>query len=383
MARKDSNFISARESRRISRENAKITKKLDARLNRKHVPEREYLTQMHDPGNVVEFDDLHTSFFTDVGTVKAVDGVSFSVPVGKTVGIVGESGCGKSVTSLSLMQLLQRPSGQIVSGEIRLNLGEKAYDVAKMPIRAMEKIRGNVVSMIFQEPMTSLNPVFRIGFQLDEIIHLHSPEQTSEEVKRRSIDAIRLVGIPDAEGIYNRYPHELSGGMRQRIVIAMALVCHPRLSIADEPTTALDVTIQAQILELLRKLKGEINASIMLITHDLGVIAEMADYVVVMYAGRVVEKGLAREVFLDPRHPYTIGLMESKPVINKTVERLYSIPGSVPNPVNMPDYCYFRDRCEKCVSRCQGEYPPEVHVSDTHIVSCWRYFDDPKRGGNE
>ncbi|MBQ6399019.1 MAG: ABC transporter ATP-binding protein [Clostridia bacterium] len=383
MARKDSNFISARESRRISRENAKITKKLDARLNRKHVPEREYLTQMHDPGNVVEFDDLHTSFFTDVGTVKAVDGVSFSVPVGKTVGIVGESGCGKSVTSLSLMQLLQRPSGQIVSGEIRLNLGEKAYDVAKMPIRAMEKIRGNVVSMIFQEPMTSLNPVFRIGFQLDEIIHLHSPEQTSEEVKRRSIDAIRLVGIPDAEGIYNRYPHELSGGMRQRIVIAMALVCHPRLIIADEPTTALDVTIQAQILELLRKLKGEINASIMLITHDLGVIAEMADYVVVMYAGRVVEKGLAREVFLDPRHPYTIGLMESKPVINKTVERLYSIPGSVPNPVNMPDYCYFRDRCEKCVSRCQGEYPPEVHVSDTHIVSCWRYFDDPKRGGNE
>ncbi len=383
MARKDSNFISARESRRISRENAKITKKLDARLNRKHVPEREYLTEMHDPGNVVEFDDLHTSFFTDVGTVKAVDGVSFSVPVGKTVGIVGESGCGKSVTSLSLMQLLQRPSGQIVSGEIRLNLGEKAYDVAKMPIRAMEKIRGNVVSMIFQEPMTSLNPVFRIGFQLDEIIHLHSPEQTQEEVKRRSIDAIRLVGIPDAEGIYNRYPHELSGGMRQRIVIAMALVCHPRLIIADEPTTALDVTIQAQILELLRKLKGEINASIMLITHDLGVIAEMADYVVVMYAGRVVEKGLAREVFLDPRHPYTIGLMESKPVINKTVERLYSIPGSVPNPVNMPDYCYFRDRCEKCVSRCQGEYPPEVHVSDTHIVSCWRYFDDPNRGGNE
>ena len=171
--------------------------------------------------------------------------------------------------------------------------------------------------------------------------------------------------------------------MRQRIVIAMALVCNPRLIIADEPTTALDVTIQAQILELLRKLKGEINASIMLITHDLGVIAEMADYVVVMYAGRVVEKGLAKEVFLDPRHPYTIGLMESKPVINKTVERLYSIPGSVPNPVNMPDYCYFRDRCEKCVERCQGEYPPEIHVTDTHIVSCWRYFDDPNRGGNE
>ena len=383
MAKKDSNFISARESRRISRENAKITKKLDAKLNRKHAQESEYLTKMHDEGNVVEFDDLHTCFFTDVGIVKAVDGVSFNVPIGKTVGVVGESGCGKSVTSLSLMQLLQRPQGQIVSGEIRLNLGEKAYDVTRMPIKAMEKIRGNVVSMIFQEPMTSLNPVFRIGFQLDEIIKLHNPEMSDEEVKERSIDSIRMVGIPDAEGIYNRYPHELSGGMRQRIVIAMALVCNPRLIIADEPTTALDVTIQAQILELLRKLKGEINASIMLITHDLGVIAEMADYVVVMYAGRIVEKGLAKEVFLDPRHPYTIGLMESKPVINKTVDRLYSIPGSVPNPVNMPDYCYFRDRCEKCVERCRGEYPPELHVSDTHIVSCWRYFDDPNRGGNE
>ena len=383
MAKKDSNFISARESRKISKANAKITRELDKKLSRKHVPESEYLTTMHDEGNVVEFDDLHTCFFTDVGTVKAVDGVSFNIPVGKTVGVVGESGCGKSVTSLSLMQLLQRPTGQIVSGEIRLNLGDKAYDVTRMPIRAMEKIRGNVVSMIFQEPMTSLNPVFRIGFQLDEIIKLHNPELSDEKVKQRSVDAIKMVGIPDAEGIYNRYPHELSGGMRQRIVIAMALVCNPRLIIADEPTTALDVTIQAQILELLRKLKGEINASNMLITHDLGVIAEMADYVVVMYAGRIVEKGLAQEVFLDPRHPYTIGLMESKPVINKTVERLYSIPGSVPNPVNMPDYCYFRDRCEKCVGRCDGQYPPEIHVSDTHIVSCWRYFDDPNRGGNE
>ncbi len=383
MAKKESNFISARESRKISKANAKITRELDRKLSRKHVPETEYLTKMHDDANVVEFDDLHTCFFTDVGTVKAVDGVSFNIPVGKTVGVVGESGCGKSVTSLSLMQLLQRPTGQIVSGEIRLNLGDKAYDVTKMPIRAMEKIRGNVVSMIFQEPMTSLNPVFRIGFQLDEIIKLHNPELSEEEVKARSVDAIKMVGIPDAEGIYMRYPHELSGGMRQRIVIAMALVCNPRLIIADEPTTALDVTIQAQILELLRKLKGEINASIMLITHDLGVIAEMADYVVVMYAGRIVEKGLASEVFLDPRHPYTIGLMESKPVINKTVERLYSIPGSVPNPVNMPDYCYFRDRCEKCVERCDGKYPPEIHVSDTHIVSCWRYFDDQNRGGNE
>ena len=372
----ETSYISARESRRISRENQKVIKKLDKRLSRKHVPESEYLTQMKDPGNVVEFDNLHTYFFTDVGTVKAVDGVTFEVPVGKTVGIVGESGCGKSVTSLSLMQLVQRPNGQIVDGAIRLNLGDKAYDVAKMPIEAMQKVRGNVVSMIFQEPMTSLNPVFRIGFQLDEVIALHNPHMSKEAVKARSIEAIKMVGIADAEGIYNRYPHELSGGMRQRIVIAMALACNPRLIIADEPTTALDVTIQAQILELLRNLKNEINASIMLITHDLGVIAEMADYVVVMYAGRVVEKGLANEVFLDPRHPYTIGLMESKPVINKTVDRLYSIPGAVPNPVNMPDYCYFRDRCEKCVERCQGKYPPEIHVSDTHIVSCWRYFEE-------
>ena len=379
----DANFISARESRKISKANQKITRELDKRLSRKHVPESEYLTSMKDPGNVVEFDDLHTYFFTDVGTVHAVDGVSFNVPVGKTVGIVGESGCGKSVTSLSLMQLVQRPTGQIVSGSIRLNLGDKAYDVAKMPIEAMQKIRGNVVSMIFQEPMTSLNPVFRIGFQLDEVISLHNTGMNKEAVKNRSIEALKMVGIPDPERVYSRYPHELSGGMRQRVVIAMALVCNPRLIIADEPTTALDVTIQAQILELLRNLKSEINASIMLITHDLGVIAEMADYVVVMYAGRVVEKGLAHEVFLDPRHPYTIGLMESKPVINKTVDRLYSIPGSVPNPVNMPDYCYFRDRCERCVERCSGKYPPEIHVSDTHIVSCWRYFDDQKRGGRD
>ena len=379
-SKKSSGYISAKESRRISKENMRITREYEKKRTRKNVPESEYLTTMKDPANVVEFDNLHTYFFTDIGTVKAVDGVSFNVPIGKTVGIVGESGCGKSVTSMSLMQLVQRPTGQTVAGEMRLNLGDKAYDVAQMPIEAMEKVRGNVISMIFQEPMTSLNPVFRIGFQLDEVIALHNPQLSKEEVKARSIDAIKMVGIADAEGVYNRYPHELSGGMRQRIVIAMALVCNPRLIIADEPTTALDVTIQAQILELLRDLKNKINASIMLITHDLGVIAEMADYVVVMYAGRVVEKGLAHEVFLDPRHPYTIGLMESKPVINKTTDRLYSIPGSVPNPIAMPDYCYFRDRCEKCVEKCSGKYPPEIHVTDTHIVSCWRYLEEDKGG---
>ena len=378
--KKSSGYISAKESRRISKENIRITRQYEKKRTRKNVPESEYLTTMRDPANVVEFDNLHTYFFTDIGTVKAVDGVSFDVPIGKTVGIVGESGCGKSVTSMSLMQLVQRPTGQTVAGEMRLNLGDKAYDVAQMPIDAMQKIRGNIISLIFQEPMTSLNPVFRIGFQLDEVIALHNPQLSKEEVKQRSIDAIKMVGIADAEGVYSRYPHELSGGMRQRIVIAMALVCNPRLIIADEPTTALDVTIQAQILELLRDLKTKINASIMLITHDLGVIAEMADYVVVMYAGRVVEKGLAHEVFLDPRHPYTIGLMESKPVINKTTDRLYSIPGAVPNPIAMPDYCYFRDRCEKCVEKCSGKYPPEIHVTDTHIVSCWRYLDEDKGG---
>ena len=381
--KKSSGYISAKESRRISKENMRITREYEKKRTRKNVPESEYLTTMKDPANVVEFDNLHTYFFTDIGTVKAVDGVSFNVPIGKTVGIVGESGCGKSVTSMSLMQLVQRPTGQTVAGEMRLNLGDKAYDVAQMPIEAMEKIRGNVISMIFQEPMTSLNPVFRIGFQLDEVISLHNPQMSKEEVRQRSIDAIKMVGIADAEGVYNRYPHELSGGMRQRIVIAMALVCNPRLIIADEPTTALDVTIQAQILELLRDLKDKINASIMLITHDLGVIAEMADYVVVMYAGRVVEKGLAHEVFLDPRHPYTIGLMKSKPVINKTTDRLYSIPGAVPNPIAMPDYCYFRDRCEMCVENCQGKYPPEIHVTDTHIVSCWRYLDEDKGGARD
>ena len=345
---KNSNYLSAKESRRISRENRRITTAMEKKYQRKKVPESEYLTQMRDPKNVVEFDDLHTYFFTDTGTVKAVDGVSFDVPQGVTVGVVGESGCGKSVTSLSLMQLLQRPQGQIVSGQIRLNLGEdgKAYDVAKMPMYAMEKIRGNKLSMIFQEPMTSLNPVFRIGAQVDEVIALHNPTWTKEQVKKHTISMLELVGIANSEGVYKMYPHELSGGMRQRVMISIALACNPRLIIADEPTTALDVTIQAQILDLLRGLKEKINASIMLITHDLGVIAEMADYVVVMYAGRVVEKGTVQEIFANPAHPYTIGLMASKPVINKRVDRLYSIPGKVPNPIDMPDYCYFRDRCE-------------------------------------
>lgn len=374
-------YLSARESRRISKQNRKITNKLEKQHKRKHVPESEYITRMDDNANVLEIRDLKTYFFTDVGTAKAVDGISFDVRAGKTIGIVGESGCGKSVTSLSIMQLLQRPQGQIVGGEIRLNLGDKAMDIAKTPISAMQHLRGNFMSMIFQEPMTSLNPVFRIGAQIDEVIALHEGSNMSnEEIKNRTIEMLELVGIANSEGVYKMYPHELSGGMRQRVMIAMALACNPRLIIADEPTTALDVTIQAQILDILRSLKEKINSSIMLITHDLGVIAEMADYVVVMYAGRIVERGTVYEIFENPAHPYTIGLMASKPVVGKDTDRLYSIPGKVPNPINMPNYCYFKDRCEMCVEGCSGEYPHEVSISPTHKVSCYRYYGGEKEG---
>ena len=374
--KKAEGYLSAKESRLISKQNRKITNEFEKKRKRKNVPESEYMTEMKDSKNAVEFDNLHTYFFTDAGTVKSVDGVSFDVPIGKTVGIVGESGCGKSVTSLSLMQLLQRPQGQVVEGAIRLNLGDKAYDVTQMPQEKMQNIRGNMVSMIFQEPMTSLNPVFRIGRQIEEVIELHDGEgKTQEDIKARTIELLEMVGIANSEGVYKMYPHELSGGMRQRVMIAIALACNPKVIIADEPTTALDVTIQAQILDLLRNLKDKINSSIMLITHDLGVIAEMADYIVVMYAGRVVEKGTAEEIFEHPSHPYTIGLMASKPVVGKKVDKLYSIPGKVPNPVDMPNYCYFKDRCEMCVGPCNGAYPPEISLSETHKVSCYRYCD--------
>ena len=280
------------------------------------------------------------------------------------------------------MRLLQRPQGQTVAGEIRLNLGDKAYDVTKAPDEVMQQLRGNYVSMIFQEPMTALNPVFRIGEQVNEVIELHNEKGlTPEQIKQRTIEMLELVGIANSQGVYEMYPHELSGGMRQRVMIAMALACNPRVIIADEPTTALDVTIQAQILDLLRNLKDRINSSIMFITHDLGVIAEMADYVVVMYAGRIVEKGTAADIFHHPSHPYTIGLMASKPVVGRKVDSLYSIPGKVPNPINMPDYCYFKDRCDQCIARCSGEYPRMIQLSDTHYVSCYRYY--PEEGKEE
>ena len=374
---KNTSYLSARESRRITRFNRRVTKRLEKQRADANKDPQLYTTKMKDEGNVVEFDNVCTYFFTDAGTVKAVDGVTFNVPKCSTVGVVGESGCGKSVTSLSLMQLLQRPSGQVVGGEIRFNKDDgTAYNIVNTPNEIMEKIRGNRISMIFQEPMTSLNPVFRIGDQVDEVLKLHNPDWTEEQIKARTLEMLDMVGIANKEGVYKMYPHELSGGMRQRVMIAIALACSPTLIIADEPTTALDVTIQAQILDLLQNLKEKLQSSIMLITHDLGVVAGMADYVVVMYAGRVIEKGTADDIFHHPSHPYTIGLMRSKPVVGKKVDELYNIPGSVPNPVNMPNYCYYKDRCEMHCDRCSGDYPPEIRISDTHIVSCWRYFDE-------
>lgn len=359
----------------IKKFNNKKYKEFHKNEKRRTIPEKEFLTKMNNQNNVIEFDNLQTYFYTDIGTVKAVDGVSFEIPMGKTIGVVGESGCGKSVTSLSLMRLLQGPQGQIAGGQIRYNQSSKGrtVDIAKLPLKEMESIRGNEIAMIFQEPMTTLNPIFTIGDQIDESIKHHNPKMPKAEVKARTIEMLKLVGIARAEGIYDSYPHELSGGMRQRVVIAMALSCNPQLIIADEPTTALDVTIQAQILDLLRDLKDKINASIMLITHDLGVVAEMADYVVVMYAGRIVEQGTAKEIYHEPMHPYTIGLMKSRPILNEEIDRLYSIPGNVPNPINLPGHCYFKNRCEKCMDKCSGAYPKLFEITKTHKVCCYLY----------
>lgn len=316
----------------------------------------------------IEFKNLHTWFYTDAGIVKAVNGVDFEIRKGETVCVVGESGCGKSVTSLSLMHLVQSPPGKIVDGEILMN----GRDLLKLSKSEMEHVNGKDVAMIFQEPMTSLNPVLKVGHQIMESILFHT-DATKEEARAKALEMIKLVGIPRAEEIMECYPHELSGGMRQRIMIAMALVCNPKLLIADEPTTALDVTIQAQILDLMRKLKEEMDMSIMLITHDLGVVAEMADYVVVMYAGNVVEKGKVLDIFQNPMHPYTIGLLKSKPIIGKTNhnERLYSIPGQVPNPINMPENCHFNERCEFCQEGCKEKEPKLVYVGNGHYVACF------------
>ena len=363
-------YISNKEIKNIVKNNKKIIKELEKK--NKSFTVQDYTTSMKNPNNVVEFDELRTYFFTDNGIVKAVNGVSFEIPENSIVGIVGESGCGKSVTSLSLMRLLQGPTGQIVDGAIRFKASDgNVYDIAKMPLKQMYNIRGKDITMIFQEPMTSLNPVFTIGSQLDEVSFLHN-NMDKQQAKAKSIEMLGLVGIPDPEMVYKKYPHELSGGMRQRVMIAMALATNPKLIIADEPTTALDVTIQAQILDLLREIQKKTGASIMLITHDLGVIAEMVDYVIVMYAGRIIEKGTVMEIFDNPMHPYTIGLQKSKPRVDgNSNEPLFSIPGNVPNPINMPTFCYFKNRCDRCINKCDGEYPKMIQVSPTHFVSCY------------
>ena len=386
---KDNGYISIKESREIIKYNIKQMKYYES-LKRAKKEESEYTTVMRDSENVIEIDNLKTCFFTDNGTVMAVNGVSFDIPKNKIVGVVGESGCGKSVTSLSVMQLVQAPQGQVIEGQIRFNGGanlgldennnQRAYDIAQMPTDAMYKIRGKDITMIFQEPMTSLNPVFTIGFQLDEVTFIHKPDTPKEEARAYSIELLTKVGISMPEHVYESYPHELSGGMRQRVMIAMALAGNPKLIIADEPTTALDVTIQAQILELLKDIQKREGCSIMLITHDLGVIAEMADEVVVMYAGKVIEKGTVRDIFHNPLHPYTIGLQKSKPMLTSDGnEPLYSIPGNVPNPINLPDTCYFKNRCNKCTEKCGGSYPCEIKVSETHSVSCWLYGGEEEK----
>ena len=400
----EKHYLTGKEIRKIAKENKKAMMALEKEKWKKK-PESEFTTTMKDENNILEIDNLNTYFFTDQGVVKAVNGVSFNIPLYKTVGIVGESGCGKSVTSMSVMRLLQGPQGQIASGSIRFKASdyerdakgnpiatgtdengapvyktvEKVYDIAKMPMSEIHRIRGRQISMIFQEPMTSLNPVFTIGNQLDEVSFIHDPSATKESAKARSLEMLNLVGIAAPERVYNSYPHELSGGMRQRVMISMALACNPRLIIADEPTTALDVTIQAQILELLRDLKEKMAGSIMLITHDLGVIAEMADFVVVMYAGRVIEMGTVREIFHNPKHPYTIGLQKSKPTMQSDSDTLFNIPGNVPNPINMPKHCFFKERCDRCIKKCGGEYPQMVKISDTHYVACHLY----EEGENE
>ena len=326
--------------------------------------------------HLLEVDDLKMYFHTEDGVVHAVDGVSYTLDRGETLGVVGESGSGKSVTAMTIMGLISMPPGKIEGGSVTY----RGHDLLNMSEEEMQHVRGNDIAMIFQDPMTSLNPVYKIGRQVGEGLRLHRGYSKAEALERAT-ELLDLVGIPEPEKRVNEYPHQFSGGMRQRVMIAMALACNPKIIIADEPTTALDVTIQAQILDLLRNLKDRINSSIMLITHDLGVIAEMADYVVVMYAGRVVEKGTVEEIFAHPSHPYTIGLMASKPVVGKKVDRLYSIPGKVPNPVNMPDYCYFKDRCEMQLPCCSGEYPCEISLSPTHKVSCYRYYEENRKAG--
>ena len=326
---------------------------------------------MADP--LIELQDLHTYFYTEDGIVRAVNGVSFSIEAQKTLGVVGESGCGKSQTALSIMGLIPMPPGKIAGGNIVYHRNGQAVDLTKLDPKGADyrSIRGNEIAMIFQEPMTSLNPVYTIGNQIMEAIQLHQ-NKSKNDAKDLAIEMLKLVGIPLPEQRVDEYPHQLSGGMRQRVMIAMALSCNPSLLIADEPTTALDVTIQAQILELMRELQTEFDMSLMMITHDLGVIAETSDEVVVMYMGKVAEQGPVREIFHDPKHPYTQGLMESIPTLTAKKERLKPIKGVVPDPYNVPQGCPFQTRCPHVFDQCK-EMPPLEQVGPEHKVACWLY----------
>ncbi|MEX3712860.1 ABC transporter ATP-binding protein [Cytobacillus horneckiae] len=317
---------------------------------------------------VLDVKNLKTSFFSNDGEVPAVDDISFSVNKGEILGIVGESGCGKSVTSLSVMKLIPQPPGKIVGGEILLN-GENLVHATE---KRMRQIRGNEMAMIFQEPMTSLNPLFKIGDQLIEAIKIHNKGH-KKVLAAKAVEMLKLVGLPRAESIMGEYPHQLSGGMRQRVMIAMALSCGPKLLIADEPTTALDVTIQAQILDLMKSLNKSLDTSIVMITHDLGVVAEMCQRVIVMYAGKVVEEASVYDIFKNPKHPYTIGLLQSVPDIRNKQERLYSIPGNVPKPGSVVSGCRFAARCVHVHSRCLAEDPPLYHAggNESHTVRCF------------
>ena len=317
--------------------------------------------------SVLSVRHLQTFFSLDGKTGKAVDDVSFSIPKGKIVCIVGESGCGKSVTALSLLRLIDEP-GKIVGGEILF----EGSDILKMSRKDLHNLRGNQISMIFQEPMTSLNPVFTIGKQILETIMEHTLLD-EKQAWEKAVGLIRRVGLPRAEQIMSSYPHEMSGGMLQRAMIAVALCCDPKLLIADEPTTALDVTIQAQVLDLLRRLRDESDMSILFITHDLGVVAEIADYVLVMYAGKIIEEAPVIELFRNPKHPYTRGLLKSRPVIGQHRERLYSIRGQVPDLYELGQKCYFSDRCETCMELCRKNYPPYSSVGSQHKTACWLY----------
>ena len=327
---------------------------------------------MEDRKKILEVNGLKTSFFTDDGEVPAVDDIDFYIREGEVLGIVGESGCGKSVTSLSIMGLVPSPPGKIVGGEILF----QNKDLTHLKEKEMREIRGNDIAMIFQEPMTSLNPLFTIGDQLREAVKIHKRDWSKKQINERAVEMMKLVGLPRAEGLMKDYPHQLSGGMRQRVMIAMALLCDPKVLIADEPTTALDVTIQAQILKLIKNLNERLDTAVLLITHDLGVVAETCERVIVMYAGKVVEEGPVHTIFKDPQHPYTRGLLESVPDMRFKKERLYSIPGNVPKPGTIKTGCRFAARCEFAFDRCISESPPLYATAEDHQTRCFLF--DPK-----